>query len=867
MTTSSAQPERYNPKSTEAKWRKIWNDRQSFKADDDSSKPGYYVLEMFPYPSGKLHMGHVRNYTIGDVITRYKKARGFAVLHPMGWDAFGLPAENAALDNNAHPKTWTYDNIAAMKKQFELLGLSFDWSREVATCDVAYYHQQQKIFLDFMRHDIAYQKEAEVNWDPVDNCVLANEEVIDGRGWRSGALVEKRKLTQWFFRITKYAESLIDGLKTLNEWPEKVVTMQENWIGKSQGVRFKFNLLDMVPGYGEKNIEVFTTRPDTIFGASFVAIAAGHPLATALAKTDPALAAFIAECQKGGTAAADIETAEKLGYNTRLKVPHPFDKKIELTVWVANFVLMGYGTGAIFGCPAHDQRDLDFANKYTLPVRPVVIPDGEIAEAFRVTKLAYTAPGRLFNSDFLNGLEVDAAKKVAIKKFEEKEIGTAETQYRLRDWGVSRQRYWGCPIPIIYCPDCGTVPVAEKNLPVLLPEDVTFDKPGNPLDHHPTWKYVSCPNCGTNATRETDTMGTFVDSSWYFMRFCDPHNKDKPFDKKKAEKWLPVDQYIGGIEHAVLHLLYARFFTRAMKECGYIDLEEPFKRLFTQGMLTHQTFKDANGKWLYPEEVEKRDGKWVKIDDGTAVDAGDVIKMSKSKKNTIEPTSSIDAYGADATRLFVMSDSPADKDLEWSTAGIDGAWRFVNKLYRMISESLDGGLPNLTEKPSSFSDNATALRKITHRSIQVFTDSLEKFQFNSALARLREFTNEITAFKASTMDEKWALREALESVVRIINPFMPHLSEELWETMGHQAILADSDWPVIDVELARRDAVTIGVQVNGKVRATITLPVGCDIKIAEETALAHKDVQAWIDGKAIKKVIVVPDRIVNVVVA
>ena len=565
--------ERYNPKTTEAKWQKTWETRQSFKAQDDFSKPTYYVLEMFPYPSGKLHMGHVRNYTIGDVITRYKKARGFNILHPMGWDAFGLPAENAALDNGVHPKQWTYDNIAAMKTQFKALGLSFDWDREVATCDVEYYTQQQKIFLEFYKKGIAYEREAEVNWDPVDNCVLANEEVVDGKGWRSGAPVERRKLKQWFFKITQYAESLIDGLKTLEEWPEKVRVMQENWIGKSSGLRFYFPLPEKISGYNDTKIEVYTTRPDTIFGASFVGIAAGHPLATALAQNNSALQKFIEDCNKGGTAEADIEAAEKQGFDTGIRVPHPFLADVTLSVWVANFVLMGYGTGAIFGCPAHDQRDLDFARKYNLPVLPVVLPD----EAVEITSEAYTGPGKLVNSDFLNGLTVDDAKKAAIAKFTERQLGNAETQYRLRDWGVSRQRYWGCPIPMVTCPNCGVVPVPEDQLPVKLPDDVTFDKPGNPLDHHPTWKYVSCPTCGTNAERETDTMATFVDSSWYFARFTDAKNTEKPFDKNLANQWLPVDQYIGGIEHAVLHLLYARFFTRALKDCGYLDLEEPFK--------------------------------------------------------------------------------------------------------------------------------------------------------------------------------------------------------------------------------------------------------------------------------------------------
>ncbi len=860
--------ERYNPRAVEDKWRKIWSDKKTDKVNFDSGKPKFYLLEMFPYPSGVLHMGHVRNYTIGDVIGRYKKACGFEVLHPMGYDAFGLPAENAALDNGAHPKEWTYRNIDAMRQQFDMLSIGFDWDLGLATCDEDYYHQQQKIFLDFVKRGIAYQREAEVNWDPVDQCVLANEEVVDGKGWRSGAPVERRKLTQWFFKITDYADQLLDGLKTLTEWPEKVVTMQENWIGKSQGLRFSFPLREKIAGYAETGIEVYTTRPDTIFGASFVAIAAGHPLAAALAKDNKKLQDFIAECNKGGTAAAEIETAEKIGFDTGLKVPHPFLKDVHLPVWVANFILMGYGTGAVFGCPAHDQRDLDFANKYKLDVTPVVIPPGEIAESFRVTKLAYTGPGKLFNSAFLDGLEIDEAKKTAIAKFEEMGLGRAETQYRLRDWGVSRQRYWGCPIPMIHCPQCGTLPVSEANLPVRLPEDVEFDKPGNPLDRHPTWKHVSCHQCGTNATRETDTMATFVDSSWYFARFIDPRNTKAPFDKKRVNTWLPVDQYVGGIEHAVLHLLYARFFTRAMRDCGYLDLDEPFKKLFTQGMLTHMAFKDLNGKWVYPHEVEKdENGEWHKIADGSPVVAGDVIKMSKSKKNTVDPINIVETYGADAVRFFVLSDSPPEKDLEWTVGGIDGSWRFVNKLHRMVTEALPVLPKTGAPAPSAFSDAAMGLRRNTHRTIQLFTDSLERFHFNTAIARLREFTNELSAFKAETPDAQWALREALETLTILINPMMPHLAEELGAELGFKNLVALTAWPQFDPELAKKDSVTIGVQVNGKLRGTITLAAEADAKTTETAALANDSVRPWVDGKDIKKIVVVPGRIVNIVVA
>jgi leucyl-tRNA synthetase len=856
--------ERYNAKVNEQKWQKIWDETDAFQTDMQTKKPTYYTLDMFPYPSGKLHMGHVRNYTITDVIARFKKSQGYEVLHPMGWDAFGLPAENAALDRGLHPKAWTYSNIASMREQCKMLGWSFDWEKEFATCDVDYYHQQQRLFLDFLKQGIAYQREAEVNWDPVDHCVLANEEVVDGKGWRSGALVERRKLKQWFFNITRYADELLDGLKTLNEWPEKVVTMQENWIGKSTGLRFWFPLQTKIAAHDK--IEVFTTRPDTIFGASFVALSAGHPLSIELAKNNKDIQNFIDECAKGGTAAADIETAEKKGIDTGLRVPHPFIPDHFLPVWIANFVLMGYGTGAVFGCPAHDQRDLDFARKYNLSVKAVVVPQG-VTELV-IQEDAFTGDGLIVNSEFLNGLTIAEAKKTIIAKFEAINQGKAETQYRLRDWGVSRQRYWGCPIPIVHCPNCGPVPVPDHHLPITLPEDVEFDRPGNPLDRHPTWKHVSCPTCGTNATRETDTMATFVDSSWYFARFIDPSNNETLFDKELVNKWLPVDQYVGGVEHAVLHLLYARFFTRALRDCGYLDLDEPFKRLFTQGMITHQTFQDQNGKWVYPTEIKKNDaGKWVMIEDESPVTVGDVIKMSKSKKNTVDPQEIIDAYGADAARLFVMSDSPPEKDLEWTSGGIDGAWRFVNRVHRLVHEGLALYLPVREPKPETFSDEALTLRKTAHRSLAAYTESLERFQFNAGIARLREFANAISGFKAQSFDQKWALNEALLLLVQMINPLMPHLAEELWQAMGRTQLLVNTPWPKTDPALAKKDTVTMGIQVNGKLRATITMPTGTEPKIVEETALSHESILPWLQDKQIKKVVVVPDRIVNVVVA
>lgn len=861
--------ERYNTRLTEEKWQQIWNEKQSFKVPNATTKP-YYVLEMFPYPSGNLHVGHARNYTLGDVVTRYKMACGYDVMHPMGWDAFGLPAENAAIDNNAHPKEWTYANIANMKKQLNMLGLSFDWDREVATCDLDYYHQQQKIFLDFYKNGIAYQKESEVNWDPIDHCVLANEEVVDGKGWRSGAPVEKRKLNQWFFKITDFADDLLEGLNELTEWPEKVRIMQENWIGKSKGMLFEFpihNLSANAHLEGFDKVEVYTTRPDTIFGASFVAISAGHPITKALAEHDNLLMDFVEECNKMGTAAANIEKAEKKGYKLPFTVPHPFIEGHELPVYVANFVLMDYGTGAIFACPAHDQRDLDFARKYDLPVLPVVIPENTTAAEFTISDEAYTGDGVLRNSQFLDGMSVEDAKAEVIKRFEAKGTGKGQTQYRLRDWGVSRQRYWGCPIPVIYCDCCGVVPVPESDLPLELPHDVSHDKPGNPLDRHPTWKHCKCPKCGKDAKRETDTMATFVDSSWYFLRFCDNKNTDKPFDKDVVNNWHPVQQYIGGIEHAVLHLLYARFFTRALSKLGYCDITEPFKRLFTQGMITHQTFRDENGKWLFPTDVEKDgSGKWVTVDGGKPVKAGDVIKMSKSKKNVVDPTEMIRTYGADAVRLFVLSDSPPEKDLEWTAGGIDGAWRFVNRIWRTVYEGKDIIPTYSSAMPSDFSKEAMALRRVTHKTIDSQTKAMDNFHFNTGIAKLREMTNAISGFKAESDSDKWALREALEALVLLANPIMPHVCHELWEQLGGKEMLIRTPWPVAQKELLVDDEVTIAVQINGKLRATITLPMNADKDVAEQTALSNDNIVKHLTDKTVRKVIVVPNKIVNIVV-
>ncbi|MGZ9108865.1 MAG: leucine--tRNA ligase [Micavibrio sp.] len=839
----------YDIKKTEEKWRKTWLDRQCFAVAEDTTRPKYYVLEMFPYPSGRIHVGHVRNYSLGDVVARYKKAKGFNVIHPMGWDAFGLPAENAAMERDEHPGSWTYGNIEIMRGQLQSMGLSIDWSREVATCHPDYYRHEQKMFLDFFRKGIAYRKESMVNWDPVDNTVLANEQVIDGKGWRTGAPVERRKLSQWFLKITDYAEDLLNGLGTLDRWPDKVRLMQENWIGKSRGLQFRFDLKDSA-----EKIDVFTTRPDTLFGAAFVAIAPDHPLAKTLAGGKPGFDDFIRKCQAAGTSEAAIEQAEKIGFDTGVRAVHPFDSSIELPVYLANFVLMDYGTGAIFGCPAHDQRDFEFATKYNLPIKQVVAPANHEA-----VNLPYSEDGILINSDFLNGLDVESAKAAAIEKIEKAGKGQGKTQYRLRDWGVSRQRYWGCPIPMIHCKTCGIVPVPDDQLPVTLPDDVTFDKPGNPLAHHPTWKHVTCPSCKGAAERETDTFDTFFESSWYFARYCDPRNENAAFSKEKAAYWLPVDQYIGGVEHAVLHLLYARFFTRALKDCGYLDVAEPFAGLFTQGMVTHATYKDKEGKWLYPTQaIRKEDGSFVHADDGSKVIEGRIEKMSKSKKNVIDPDDILNTYGADAARLFILSDSPPDRDLEWTVSGIEGALKFINRLHRMVTET---AVPQ-QEKPPSFDAAAQDLRAQTHRALNGVAADIDAFHMNKAVARLRELANAIEKYE--TPD--WAKREALEYLVRGFNPMMPHVTEELWAHLGHKTILAESAWPGIEESLLQSDTVTIAVQVNGKLKATIILPKDMDQKAAEDAALSDPGIQRALDGKAVRKVIVVPNRIVNVVV-
>jgi len=852
---------RYNAGSTEAKWQKIWAENDTFCVTEDRSRPKYYVLEMFPYPSGKIHMGHVRNYTQGDVVARYKRAKGFNVLHPMGWDAFGMPAENAAMEHNVHPAKWTYENIDHMKNQLKRIGLSFDWSRELATCDPEYYGKEQSMFIEFVEAGLVYRKESWVNWDPVDNTVLANEQVIDGKGWRSGATIERKKLNQWFFKITDAADDLDAELDNLPRWPEKVRIMQKNWIGKSKGMHLTFDATETAD-----QITVYTTRPDTIFGASFVAIAADHPLATQYAENNPELKEFIEECRKLVTSEEALEKAEKKGFKLDLHMLHPFMDDLKLPVYVANFVLMEYGTGAVFGCPAHDQRDLDFARKYNLNVQAVVIPTGEDEATFSVDNIAYTDTGLIGNSDFLNGMTIEEAKAKIIELGEAGGFGKAKTNYRLRDWGVSRQRYWGAPIPMVYCDDCGVVPVGISDLPVVLPEDITFDKPGNPLDHHPTWKHVNCPKCSKPAIRETDTFDTFIDSSWYFARFASPHS-DLPFDKGAADYWLPVDQYVGGVEHAILHLLYSRFYTRAMKEVGLCDVKEPFDGLFTQGMVCHETYQDQNGDWINPEDLTKKeDGSFVVATTGETVTVGGSVKMSKSKKNVVDPTAIIDTYGADTARWFMLSDSPPERDLEWTEEGVEGAWRFTQRLWRAVTMSLDENSIGM-EEPRDFSKDAKDLRRITHLSIDSIGKDIENFHFNAAVAQTYKYANAISSFKPDGSDgDKYALFEAIKTIILITAPMMPHLAEEMWSLIGGEGLVSDAPWPVAKSELMQQSSVIVVVQVQGKLRDKLEVAKDMDKAELEELALASEKVQAFTDGKEIRKVIVVPNKIVNIVV-
>ncbi|WP_419760294.1 leucine--tRNA ligase [Acidisoma sp.] len=872
---SDLTPSRYDFQTAEPLWQQEWDRRACFSVADvpTDDRPKYYVLEMFPYPSGKIHMGHVRNYTLGDVVARYRRARGYNVLHPMGWDAFGLPAENAARERRIHPATWTWTNIRTMGTELRRMGLSIDWSREFATCQPEYYGQQQRLFLDFLAAGLVERKESWVNWDPVDGTVLANEQVIDGRGWRSGALIEKKKLSQWFFAITRFAPQLLAALDEMDRWPERVRLMQANWIGRSEGARIRFPLT--VPQEAIDVVEVYTTRPDTLFGMSFLALAPEHPLALAFGERDAGAAEFIAECRRLGTTAAAIETTEKRGYPTGLSVQHPFLPDRQVPVWIANFVLMEYGTGAIFGCPAHDQRDWDFATAYGLPIIPVVHPvNGELPP-----DEAYTGPGTLMNSGFLDGLEVEAGRRAAIERLTELGWGHGEINWRLRDWGVSRQRYWGCPIPVIHCASCGVVPVPADQLPVVLPDDVTFDLPGNPLDHHPTWKHVPCPRCGAAATRETDTCDTFVDSSWYFARFCSP-NAPEPVSREATDYWMPVDQYIGGIEHAILHLLYARFFTRAMQATGQVGVAEPFAGLFTQGMVTHESYRGHDGRWLYPTEVERRtDGTAVVMGTDEPVTIGRIEAMSKSKRNTIDPGAIIDRYGADTARWFILSDNPPDRDMEWTESGVAGAYRFTQRLYRLaesiVATTRLAAKPSASEEVGESSAAARSLRRATHRTIAAVTEALESFSFNSAVARLYELAGAMTQAEkdaaAAPADRSLtaARIEALAMMTRLSAPMMPHLAEAMNALLhGAEAkLVAEQPWPEAEPELTTAETVTIAVQVMGKLRGTVIFPPGSSASDVIAAAEAEPNVARLLEGRQIVKRVHVPDRIVNFVLA
>ncbi len=890
--------ERYNPRDAEPRWQARWAEERIFETKDDDPRPKYYVLEMFPYPSGRIHMGHVRNYTMGDVVARFMRARGHNVLHPMGWDAFGLPAENAAMQNRINPRTWTYDNIAAMRGQLKMMGLSLDWSREFATCDPEYYAQQQKLFVDMLAKGLAYRRKSKVNWDPVDQTVLANEQVIDGRGWRSGAVVEQRELTQWFFKITQYSDDLLAALDTLDRWPDKVRLMQRNWIGRSEGMHVRFPFAGEAPdGFAE--IEVFTTRHDTLFGASFMAISPDHPLSTALAGKDERLATFIEDCHRSGTSAEAIETAEKMGYDTGLVVQHPFVADKTLPVYVANFVLMDYGTGAIFGCPAHDQRDYDFASKYDLPIVPVVAPldvfddEGDLVKwiaQFDSGTEAYLDDGQLINSEFLDGMTVADAKETVAQRLENTLLsgapqGQRQVNYRLRDWGISRQRYWGCPIPVIHCPDHDAVAVPTADLPVLLPEDIELDKPGNPLDRHPTWKHVACPVCGKPSVRETDTMDTFVDSSWYFVRFTTPH-ATTPTTRATADAWMPVNQYIGGIEHAILHLLYSRFFMRAMKATGHIGIDEPFAGLFTQGMVVHETYRaggaSGNGRWLSPAEVRiEGDGdsrKAFEIATGEEVEIGGIEKMSKSRRNTVDPSDIMTSYGADTARWFMLSDSPPDRDVIWTEESVAGAARFLQRVWRLIGEAMEqqATVPAAGTAPQGeTSPDAIALRKVAHRTLAAVEDNITGLRFNVAVAKIYELANAISAALSALPQQREdaagralgaALREALEIMVEIMAPMMPHLAEECWAALGHGDLVATRPWPAVDRSLLTEDTITLPVQINGRKRDELTIATDASQVEVETATLALDAVQRALDGRKPRKIVVVPKRIVNVVI-
>jgi leucyl-tRNA synthetase len=851
--------EKYNPRTIEAKWQSFWIKNSTFKSELDSKKEKYYILEMFPYPSGKIHMGHVRNYTLGDVIARYKRARGYNVMHPMGWDAFGLPAENAAIENNISPSKWTYENIDTMRSQLQSMGLSIDWDREVATCDKDYYHQQQKLFLQFYNENLIYKKESLVNWDPVENSVLANEQVIDGKGWRSGADVEQKKLSQWFFKITSHADKLIENLDEMPDWPEKVKTMQKNWIGRSVGCEIHFAVHSEYKNYNPEKLEIFTTRPDTIFGATFIAVSPFHPIVDNIIKNDTKIEKEIKKLRAQKLNEENIAKNEKLGIPTKLSIAHPFIKNKKLPLFIANFILMDYGTGAIYGCPAHDQRDMDFAKKYKLDIIEVIKPH-DVNQANNGE--AYIGDGTLINSAFLDGLTIPEAKEKIIKEIEKISIGKKTINYRLRDWGISRQRYWGCPIPILYREDGEIITVPEEDLPIELPDEVDLGQSGNPLENHPEWKYTVCPHTGMKAIRETDTLDTFVDSAWYFLRFCSPKS-NKPFNYEDIDYWMPVDQYVGGIEHAILHLLYSRFFTKALK---LKQIKEPFKSLFTQGMVCHATYKNKSGAWVFPNDVEEKGTQLTQISTGLDVTMGAVESMSKSKKNVIDPEEIIKNYGSDSARWFMLSDSPPERDINWSDAGIHGSWRFCQKIWTTITSNIDllndGNIDIAREIKS---EKSKKLLKVTHQSLDAVTNSIERFQMNVGVAKIYEFINHISKYKIDEEDDKIALKIALKILIRIIEPMIPHLAEECWSLCGNSTSLANQPWPDIDSKYLTEETVSFVIQVNGKRRAEVESSIGASEEDIMKEIKKIKSVNEQLEKSTIIKKIFVPNKILNIV--
>ena len=858
--------DKYNPRIVEKKWQKFWEEESVFEAIEDKTKNKYYILEMFPYPSGKIHMGHVRNYTLGDVVARFKRAKGFNVLHPMGWDAFGLPAENAAIQNKTSPKKWTYDNIDQMRAQLKSMGFSIDWKREFATCDESYYYHQQKLFKQFYEQGLVYRKESLVNWDPVEQSVLANEQVIDGRGWRSGAEVEQKKLSQWFFKISDFSEELLAGLKDLPGWPEKVKTMQSNWIGKSIGCEIEFEIYN-----GEKNkqistLKIFTTRPDTIFGATFAAISPSHPLSETMSGENNEIKNFILECQKSGFSEELIAKTEKKGIRTGLFVKHPFIAEKYLPIYIANFILMDYGTGAIYGCPAHDQRDLDFARKYDLEVIPVICPKEKKDKAFQIENEAFTEDGNLINSGFLNGLNISEAKEKIISEIESMNLGSRKTNFRLRDWGISRQRYWGCPIPVVYLDNGEIELVPDNELPIKLPDDVNINNSGNPLDSHPSWKYTVSKKTGEKALRETDTLDTFVDSSWYFLRYCSSSNQERPFEQSDLNYWMPVDQYVGGVEHAILHLLYSRFFTRALKKNKALNFDEPFNGLFTQGMVCHETYQLESGEWVFPEEVNENDGQFLHVRTGDKIIKGPIESMSKSKKNVVDPEEIINTYGADATRWFMLSDSPPERDINWSLAGIKGAWKFKQKIWLIIKKHQQ--LINETQdiEPSNINKDTAKFRSDIFRYLLEITKNIEQFQMNVAVAKIYEMVNLISTFNVKCSEDKYVLSESIKILIRIIEPMMPHLAEESWALIGGQESIISSPWPTLREDLVVLDKATIIVQINGKKRGEISMPINSSENEVLKEAMEIANVKSLTKDKTIIKKIFVPNKILNLVV-